>query len=137
MSDKVLFSYHRDPRDPNRVVTLARRVKPGSHGPLISFQFAVCAPKRALAHVQHGKEFHGGVYIQYRDNTGDVFKKRRGREIALGRLDAHPIYVTGDVGDVHPLEAIRQYIVEDWDELFIDGPSFMHRIFLAETDLEH
>lgn len=116
-TDKILYSYHRDEENPNRVLTIARRILQGyPDGSCdVEFQFAVCAPyaKQQLKGVLLGTPYKG---LDVTFLEGDVFNKGKGRDLATRRLDHSPIELTSAPG-VHPMTTIRQYLSdeENWE----------------------
>lgn len=86
MSEKIHFSYLRDPENDRRVMTVARRIE----GEQIVFQTAVCNPK-------------------------DHHTKKVGRQIATGRLEKHPWHVSREEG-VHPMETISDFLLKEMSE---------------------
>lgn len=66
------FLYLHDPKNPKRVITVARRVNLTTR--VIDYALAICAPDR--------KNSLGGIA-----QRGDLYRKAIGRTIASGRLD--------------------------------------------------
>lgn len=108
---KILYSYHRDINNPNRVLTIARRIitKFADESYEVEFQFAICAPynKTSLKDVRLGEL----KKVLPSLSQGDVFNKAKGRELATRRLEVAPITLTGGMG-VHPMICIRHYLSE-------------------------
>lgn len=98
MSKNVKFGYLVDPKNSKRVVTVARRV----NGDTVDFGFAVCNPgQRTVSYNSQEPK------IYY--SCGDLFTKDKGRKIAVGRLEKHPISIKLEDGQ-NPMDAIRKAV---------------------------
>ncbi len=84
--ENIKFSYHRDIVNPRRVLTIARRIDRYDDAEVVLVGFAMCSPK-------------------------DQFSKKRGRQIACGRLDKDPIFDKLNPSE-HPREAALRILKE-------------------------
>lgn len=92
----VKFSYHRDPRNPDRVVTLARLVRNGTlyvgwsmNNPPIKYKDVFLSRTEKGCPDSFGRQSKGqGVNrLEFHEKLeGDTFDKKKGRHIALTRL---------------------------------------------------
>ena len=98
---KTRFSYHPDPFERGRVVTVARAIEDDK----VHYAYAVCRPSSEATH------YFGKNYLVLHV-PGDEFSKKVGRDISSGRLTVKPTTVTRTSMDEHPLDAIRRHIVE-------------------------
>lgn len=93
----VRFSYHVDPEDQGRVVTIARKVE----GNNVLFGFSVCQPTRWAT-------FEGTDTVYKEKIKGDHFNKKDGRDMAVGRMNKRPFIVYRTEEDTrHPLDVVR------------------------------
>lgn len=88
----IKFSYHRNPKNPKRVLTLARRLVKDENSTYVELGFALCSPK-------------------------DIFSKERGRQIAIGRLEKNPF---GSHRALKEKESPLKLAVETLVQLFED-----------------
>lgn len=104
----VMYSYHTDPGCPNRVTTIARKIvmHETDGGGVVVFGFATCNPLRT-AIMQTGGSF--GFNSFWHSKKGEIFSKKKGRMIALNRLDTQGISVRFNA-DQHPMDAIRKWV---------------------------
>lgn len=96
MSETVKFMYLRDPKNPKRVITVARQLT--EDGKFVKVGWAVCRPT-----VREGK---------YIVSNGDEFNKKRGREIAVGRLKKNGGCLRISVEGKKPVVAIINALLE-------------------------
>ena len=94
----IRYSYHEDPEDKGRVVTVARALE----GDNITFGFSVCQPTRWVTHSGEG------LVVQQRVD-GDRFVKKKGRVLARGRMEKRPFVIDRKGSTLHPLEEIRKF----------------------------
>lgn len=89
----VRFSYHKDPKNPLRVVTVARMVEDG----YMHVGWSINNPPKKYTDAwpmavygNTGEEIGYHVITEETQTPGDMFSKKRGRQIALGRLHNAP-----------------------------------------------
>ena len=98
MKNEVRFFYMRDPENPDRLVTTARRWA-NEERTVIEVAFAVNNPTSGWRR----EYYHDPVWIE-----GDKPSKPRGRQIATGRLMKHPFVV--ELGGRRQLTAICEML---------------------------
>jgi hypothetical protein len=120
ISDRILFLYLRDPKDPKHVATVARF----KQGNVLTFAWAI----NKVTTLQSGQKF-SNFEDSYKSKTvHDVFNKARGRTIAEGRLGCHKSSITIELyEDERPLKAMLETLAGNSE---VDGvviPSFLSR----------
>ena len=90
----IKFSYHRDPRNSKRIMTICRRVRTDSTSGYkwVQFGFSIC-------------------------NPADKFSKKIGRDRAVDRMNFVDFITCGDFGlplrdEDHPKETVLHYLNE-------------------------
>lgn len=99
----IKYAYITDPRNPRRVITIARYCDKENNE--VHYQYAVC----------HPGHFNGPFHHRPKDawSGGDLFLKDRGRLIATGRLAKSPITVKDSTRK--PLAAILVHMYKNPD----------------------
>ncbi len=115
----VKYMYVRDPEEPKRVVTIARRFS--KNGNKIHYGIAVCKPDLHYDDYNHGSPF----LSDYIPPPGDVFSKDIGRRIASGRLEKNPYKVALKTGE-SPVVTVMRDIAQAKDDTVI--PKFVQVI---------
>lgn len=102
-TDKILYTYIRDEKEPLRVLTIARKRSDN----LINFS---CCVNKVTVDVdkQSIERFkHYDIHVSKKEVTvWDKFTKKRAREIVNGRLDRNYISIDGE----QPLTVILTYL---------------------------
>lgn len=81
--------YFRDPKNPKRVMTVVVKFT-DTTGYGINFGAMGLSVNRPTEWVT---VFQGGTVLRKDREKGDVFSKERGRSIARGRMEAHPVRI--------------------------------------------
>lgn len=81
----IRYTYLHDPKNPKRVLTLARTLEGG----VLTVAWAMNTPPRKTANMW------GDLFRE----PGDIFTKKRGREIATGRLECSSLEGVVTPGD--------------------------------------
>lgn len=112
MEPKIQFSYHVDPKNRFRVLTIARVLI--NNGKEVAYGYAVCAP------IRNDK---GNRPRAFYVRGGDVHSKKMGRAIATARLHTGRTLATVRVPEGgHPLRSVLRDLRDNSDH------SFMYRI---------
>lgn len=88
LSKDTRVAYFRDPKNRDRVMTVVS--KRDEKGENLSFAFAINRP------TEWKTRYESKTLIEDEREKGDAFSKRKGLEIALGRLAAKPMTVPLD-----------------------------------------
>lgn len=102
---KVRYCYLRDPRDYNRVLTIARVLD----GDFVHYECAVNNIEYISAYEDEKKHLD--------TKKSDVFSRHLGRSIALGRLKANPITISVSGTDRAIEKVVEAIATEDLDDL--------------------
>ncbi len=103
MSDKTLYTYIRDEKEPLRVLTIARK----RDGNLINFSYCInkVAIEEDVKVIERYKNYT--VHASRREVTvWDTFSRKRAREITNGRLDRNYVSIDGE----RPLTVILKHL---------------------------
>lgn len=106
MTDKILYTYIRDEKEPLRVLTIARK----RDGNLINYSYCInkVAIEEDVKVIERFKNYT--VHASRREVTvWDNFSKKRAREIVNGRLNRHYITLDGEL----PLTVILKQLASN------------------------
>lgn len=104
----VKYSYHRDPKNPKRVLTVARVREPEGEGFKYRFAYALNTVERTTA-----ISLRDSIWEPY-SKESDRFRKSRGRAIALGRLEAgKEVQEATTSGKHNPIEVVLRKLGHD------------------------
>lgn len=82
----IKFSYHRDPKNPKRILTIARKLSRCDDEIIVRFGCSICSPK-------------------------DKFTKKAGRDLAVSRMNNGEVVFGLTLGDrEHPKERVIRHL---------------------------